>query len=656
MSTASKIDSPSSPSSPSTSVSAASTASFSDVRTSKISSLSSKTIRSTTPPSTISSRVPSKSASGGGSRPAEFRPAVFTMDKTSEKAQRVFTQKLGHGEGEGRFSSMGHAANSLNSDVSGAYRTVLTAPIPGWSASPNYPDMPNSPLFQAMGGTTALHSLWGIKNFVESIGDGLESRKIGDTTGVGLAVTGALTSASQAGMGIGYSVVRANNIGQFFSPSGTPLDKFAPAFTDVGSGMGTALYGFATIGEAVKLKSSADFTSEYQAKKSVGAKAKYLKESFGLDRTELQDEALSEATATDIEKAGFEYLRPLAKRNIELLQKHGKLAPMRITAENTDEYIKKFLGSGNEDNGLTAVKVVGQEVLIERLRAKRCAKMGRALGDKGFKVVLEQIQNASKLKGKKAVKAADKLNKIVLGELDTVKSSRKKRLAAYAIGAITMGILGFLTGGGAIAALLVVAAVLYTGVALYEFYLSYQAFEEQRKATDAPPGRYDEYLAALPGIAVATLTLTLAGIFSLGTIPLVIGVIGGVLMLGRSLMNGYAVRERRENYCNALMAKKEITFDEFVYIVENSPAKKILEHNPLLKLAKKEKKAIERLKSADTSGRTEKEKLLEAIEKRKIEHEKEVAEALWSKSKTTNWVGAPMMILPSTATPAIAVT
>ncbi len=579
----------------------------------------------------ISSSSPSPSAaiSSGGGRRNPARLGSLIPPKESRNAEmriHTFTRDLPHHDSfEPPLTSAGFKAHGVISDGSNAFRMAATLPINGWDKSPDFPALPNA----LLGMTTPLNSVFGVKNVYQTVKAGQKSFKIGDTTGVGLAVNDLGAALGQTTLGVGYIGLRANAIGSAFAPSAPPLSDLTPVFGKVGGIGGGVLYGLAATSEAIKVRTASNFVNKYREKAGLGA-FRYLRKRMGLDEKALSAKALNGKTADDFQKEGLGYLRPLAKRNIELLKKHGKLGAQLDTAEKVDRYIRVVLGHGSEKRGNQLIEHVGKTVLIDRLREKKKAKMQRILGDTAFKEVAAIVKKGAptEIDAMEAQKVT--LDNIVLGKISAEQKKRWAKIALYTAGAITTLILTFVTGGGFAVAVALAAAIVYTGVAACEFYLSYQALEETRKNVETPPGRYDWLVASAPGLLISAATLIVLGVLSAGTIPLAIGIFGALLMLGKSAHHYFVSRERQQTYCDHLMNKRAITFDEFTYLVEHMSKERLITDSPLKKLSKKEEWAIKKLLKSTEHGLSYREKLLQVIELRKKEHEQDQVKALHS--------------------------
>ncbi len=577
-------------------------------------------------PSSSPDTVTSPAKRGGGS---SGRLASHILPKKSRAAEtriHTFTKDVAHDPFEPTFTSGGFTALGVIIDGSNGFRSAVDLPINGWNNSPQFPTMPCALL-----GITSTHSsVLGVRSAYLTAKAGRNAFKIGDTTGVGLAVNDFAEALGQIGFGVGSAVMRINTIGSVCAPSAPPLADVTPAFAIFGGIACGASYGLTVTREAINVRTTTNFVNKYREKTGLGA-FRYLRKRLGLDEKALSAKALKGKTADDFQKEGLDYLRPLAKRNIELLKKHGKLGKLGAqldTAEKVDRYIQVVLGKGSVKRGNQLIEHVGKTVLIDRLREKKKAKMQRILGNTAFKEVAEIVKNRAPTETDAIEAQKVTLDNIVLGKISAEQKKRWAKIALYTAGAITMILLTFATGGGFAIGIVLAAAIIYALFALTEAYLSYQALEETRKNVETPPGRYDWLVASGPGLLISTATLIVLGVLSAGTIPLAIGIFGALLMLGKSAHHYFVSRERQQTYCDHLMNKSEITFDEFTYLVDHMSKERLITDSPFKKLPKEEMWAIKKLLKSTEYGLGYREKLLQVIELRKKEHEQVQVKAL----------------------------
>ncbi len=540
---------------------------------------------------------------------------------TTQKA-KLFTKHPSHTL-EHNVTRMSTRFQSEMSDYSAFIRTAAALPIDSWMASKWYPDAPNSTLLATLGMTTASHAPMGMYNFHLCDKAIDQAEAIGDKTGARLARFDKWgTSVAQTGLGVGFTGIRVTTIGQTVHPTSAAWAQAGTVTGYVGNTFGALLYltaGFDSLWERgfCGLFGTSAFEKKYKAKATKKERVAYLKNRLGLDLKKLEIKAVK---GQDLYKKGLDFLRPFAKRNIELAVKHGKVAVENGTDIDAlaDRVIKKF-------HTKEEIQQVGKDTLIQKLRDKKIQKMQRLIGSEAVK---KTIQALAKEKVSKT-----EVDKIVLGEIGKIQLTRTQKFLFYAgIAVATMILMSiFLTGWGAVA-----AAILFAVVSLVEIYYDHQKTAALTNDFTAPPGRHDKVVPALGAILTAVgigVSFVLASVFSMGIVPLAIGVAIGVTFIIKYIHDIYLVDKRRDGYCQHLLQRQgNISLEEFKYLSTYMSEKEIVKHQPHHKLAEEDRKAIEK-DLLHYPGLSMKERYLKAIEHHKERLEKRYIDELWKKQE-----------------------
>ncbi len=507
------------------------------------------------------------------------------------------------------LSHMGLSAQEWAINFSLAVREASSLPIPLWMGEPIYPDLPKSIDYQWLGFSTATDALYGLFGFYEASHDFANARHLGDKRGQRIAAADMGLMAGLMGVGVTFSGLHATGIGEVIHPGAENWTQMHERFELGGNIAASAGYTFAALGEGLRYSEVASFEKKFIKQAN---KVEYLRKRIGLNREKLEDKALKGKSGDDFYKAALEELRPLAKRNIKLLQKHGKIPDrVSITAEKIDQSLEKRLGK-------EALKEYGKGVLIRKLQEKKIAKMSRVLGGKEDLIkVLGALQNCPK-----------EVERIVLAKLDEHSLSRIKRIALYAVGAIVLGLLCYFTAGVP----LIILTMAFVAVAICELTISYHRFMHEMDQRTAP-GRYDR-LAPILGIALVTsgfvISVVFATVFSLGVAPLILGFLISAAWIKAHNFHLFAIEKRRENYMETVLVKKQISLEEFSYLCKYLPEEKLNVAEIMKKIPEVERKALDRLLKEQESDKAPiGKRYLKAIKLRQEEAEKASVEWFW---------------------------
>ncbi len=298
-------------------------------------------------------------------------------------------------------------------------------------------------------------------------------------------------------------------------------------------------------------------------------KVAFLKRHLGLDPKAVEKEALKGKGKDDFVKAALDDLRPMAKRNLKLLKKHGRIElPFWLSAKKVDCFVQSYFGKD-------ALMGHGKNVLQHEIRAAKKHKMLRILGNE------KQLK-----KVKHAVEKADskKVEKIILSTLKENHSSRWKRIVMFAIGALSLGLMCYFTGGLP----LIILTAIFVLVALREFQLFVGKIKHEAEEKSAP-GRYDHYIPwmNIAFVAAGIITSVALIVFSVGTfgiLPLAVGIVVATAWLGLNIYHRRCINQRRENYLDTLIEQKKISLSELAYLADyrknfsKKMARKMLHH------------------------------------------------------------------------------
>jgi hypothetical protein len=534
-----------------------------------------------------------------------------------EKRGAVFTKPLPISNKQ-ILSTLGSAIRSEAAADITALR--VTASIPSFGSVSGCSTALNSVPMQAIGYFSVMGVPAAALRMESALKKTNEARQIDDRAGMLLGVNEGISAASQATQGLSGVMSRTFSIEGLFKLQG-PSQSLGTGTKLTGSIASVISYGFSLFGELISrgifgLWGTSAFETEYRQMMSAGRSLEYLSDRYGLT---IED--LPEKTDADLEKAGLSYLRPFARRNIELLKREGTLNDTRkLTDQRVDDFVKRYLG-GNK-----AVRTIGAEQIMTKEKLKRQAEMKRHLGDKGFKAVLAAINNPQI--------RSEEVDKIVLQNIDITQTARNKRILLYTVGAIATALMFVFTGGIGAAVL----ASVMLGIYLVDAYMSHQKLEELRTTQDISPAAFDKVFPmagigiALTAIAFTTLCVILS-IGSMGTFPLVVGLIGASLLLLQSAHHLDVINEKQEIYCKHLMKKEEVTLDEFAFLCQHMPKGKATDKAILEKINEGEKDRLQAfMELILTKGR---DGMLKAVKLRKEQIETELAKALYSNSIVT---------------------
>jgi len=527
-----------------------------------------------------------------------------------------------------KISSLGLAIRSEGGSGVAALRGIITAPIPGWAGSKGYPDVPNSPSIQSLGCISAALLPAGAVRLHSGVKKTCRAYQINDKVGVFLGTNDLLVGGLQMTSGISSSVSRAFAIKTMVNPLNKPPSRITVGFKSAGNYASSFYYFLLAVIDFVGrgmfgLWGTSAFKAEYEQKRKTRGSIDYLRKNLCLTQGSTK-EALYGKTDKDFEKSGREYLRPFGEKNLEHLQKHGKVRIIG-SMDNAliDRFVEKYLDK-------QTIKKLGKEAFIEKMKASKCNEMQRVFGDKGFKKVLEILQ-------KPGVKA-EEVDKIVLDSIDTVQAVRNKRIVVYSVGAIATALMFAFTGGIGALVLGVALICFYLGDA----YLAYKNLEGMKNAVDSPPGRFDKLFPAVGiGVAVTSVALTVAfaaaSIGSMGIVPLVVGLVFSILLLMRSGYHMHIIDKQKENYCEQILKKKQITLEEFDYICKYKPRHGIVDKTLVDKLPVEDRTSIKQLIAA--SNQNGEDRMHLASELHKIKLEEQFIKDLWGRKEDRHWFG-----------------
>ncbi|MBS3904233.1 MAG: hypothetical protein KGZ39_02780 [Simkania sp.] len=579
-------------------------------------------------PASNAGAIPSSMIHGASPQSGVLRRHSITPgSSTSEDptVRELFTRDVSK-KTEVPISSMGIVSQIQVNDLSGATRTLAGLPVPSWMGSKVYPDVPNSALLQLLGSSTVTNAPIGAYFAYQAARSTKTAYRLGDKRGVILGGVDTFTNVAWSSMGASYAGVRATAIGSMIRPTSQGFANASKTFGMVGGILGAILYAGAALYEFLVHPGrifSKSLASKLAEKKGTHEKVNYLKNRLGLDNQKLMAKACEGKSEAEFQKAALEDLRPMAKRNVQLLGKYHKIETTSgISARKLDDLVVAYFGKEN-------LVEYGKTVLAERLRSKKIQKMSRDLGGpEAFKAVVEAVNKPGATDAEVA--------QVVLSKIDAHKKERYQRFPVYAVGAITMALMCVFTGGiGAI-----VLAGIYELVALAELRISVKRMETLKK-DPTPPGRYDKVIPMLSSaLAVGSVVagFVLANVFGFGLPALIIGVIIAATWIGTNIYHVRCIGKRKENYMDALLKKRTINLKELDYLCEHLPNKKFkafIQDNRLIeKLDANEKHKVQGLvNSLEGSGLSYRDKLKQAIKTRYIRLEKDFVDEFWRRAQ-----------------------
>jgi hypothetical protein len=506
-----------------------------------------------------------------------------------------------------RVTKHGVAGHTAVDDSGSFLRSVSSIPIDSWTSSPFYPDAPNSHSFAVLGQMSVTNVALGALNLYKTAKETVKSHDIGDKKGFRLKLLELGTTFGQVGSGLiseGYSTA---TIGTMVSAN--PIWKsIATPLGLAGNITASALY----VGSAISDLFSIDYDFEEKYEKKGGVD--YMRRRLGLDEDALEKKALKDRSASDLAQAGIEYLKPFAKRNLKLLQKHGHDPKVK----NEEEFIRTFLEADE-------IALAGENSLVGHLAEKKAEKMSRAIGE-------ESVKKLTKLYEESEPEKAE-VDKIVLSGLKKTNRMRYMKVAIAIVGLASMLALCIFTSGMPV----LVAGILYSIVALSGMVLSISGLVQLKKAKEEAPGVWEKLIPCV-GIVGTTfgigLQIAIASVFTMGIAPIAIGIGVALVYFGLYGYHIYTIDKRRQEHGQYLLdeKKRDCSLEEFNYLCRYMSDNDLAYNVSPDSLRDEDRAAILRfMRDEKAKGKNWREMLLYAGQQRKREVEREYVDELWEK-------------------------
>ncbi len=518
------------------------------------------------------------------------------------------------------LSELGVYGQEAVGELSLALREGAAVPVLAWQNTPFYPDGNDSILFQSLGFSTAKYAVLGLHGLHEVSHAMMTAVKHQDTIGklAGAAAIGGM--GGEVGLGVSYAGIHSVGIDEILHEGDASLVHIKDKLEIFGNGFASAAYGFFALHEGILAHESSAFEKQFLTQTN---KVQFVKDRLGLDGKKLQSEVHKGKKKQDFFQAGLESLRPLAEKNLRLLEKHGKFQlPFYLSAKKVDRFVASYIGKkGLIDHG--------KEALKKNLLTAKKEKMTRILGGEE---AVEKVKTAVEKKNT----SSPEIEKIVLSKLKLHNAERWKKIAVYTLGALSLGLMCYFTAGLPF----IILTIIFVGVAAHGFatFLSKIRQEAQEKS---PPGRYDHWIPWMNiGFVLLSIGVSAAiiagSIGTFGMLPLALGVVVGAAWIGLNLYHRSCINHRQENYMQTLLQKKQISLREFEYLCHYGKGREDQLLKALCKLPKADREAIA---NTCVDPRFQKKKLLEklqeAVSQRIKQLEMEHAEKFWKSSNRT---------------------